>query len=93
MTFENFVCSGETQEWLNVPAEERKDVSYTISFSDADTGIWDGKGLRFAPGGAMKLVHTYIYAYMHACMHTYIHTYPQTHTHTHTKTSAVSTTR
>lgn len=30
-------------------------MSYTISFSDEDTGIWDGKGLRFAPGGAMKL--------------------------------------
>ena len=41
--------------WLHVPAEEKKDVSYTISFSDADTGIWDGKGLRFAPGGKMKL--------------------------------------
>ena len=26
-----------------------QDVSYTISFSDEDTGIWDGKGLRFAP--------------------------------------------
>ena len=76
MTFGNFSRSGDTQEWLNVPAEERKDVSYTISFSDADTGIWDGKGLRFAPGGAMKLVriHVYIHTYnIHIyIMHTYV---------------------
>jgi len=41
--------------WLHIPSEERKDVSYAISFSDEDTGIWDGKGLLFAPNGQMKL--------------------------------------
>ena len=41
--------------WTQFPVEVKKDVSYTISFSDSDTGIWDGKNLRFAPGGAMKL--------------------------------------
>lgn len=30
-------------------------TSYAISFSDSDTGLWDGSGLRFAPDGRRQL--------------------------------------
>ena len=31
------------------------DTRYAISFSDADTGVWDGSGLLFAPDGRRRL--------------------------------------
>jgi len=36
---------------LRRPSRVIADTCYAISFSDADTGTWDGAGLLFAPGG------------------------------------------
>ena len=36
---------------LEVPTRLVDPTTYDISFRDADTGVWDGSGLFFAPGG------------------------------------------
>ena len=36
---------------LDQPTRVLDPTTYAISFSDPDTGIWDGSGLFFAPGG------------------------------------------
>ncbi len=40
---------------LEQPSREISDTCYAISFSDADTGLWDGSGLLLAPGGRRQL--------------------------------------
>ncbi len=40
---------------LRRPSRVIADTCYAISFSDADTGEWDGTGLLFAPGGKRRL--------------------------------------
>ena len=40
---------------LERAAVEIPDTCYAISFSDADTGLWEGSGLRFAPEGHRRL--------------------------------------
>ncbi|MCP9886877.1 hypothetical protein KBY96_02865 [Cyanobium sp. ATX 6A2] len=37
------------------PSRTITDTTYAISFSDADTGLWDGSGLLLAPGGRRRL--------------------------------------
>ncbi|MEX1317687.1 MAG: hypothetical protein AB1Z22_11270 [Synechococcaceae cyanobacterium] len=37
------------------PSRTIPDTCYAISFSDADTGLWDGSGLLLAPGGRRRL--------------------------------------
>ncbi len=37
------------------PSTSVADTCYTISFTGADTGLWDGRGLRFAPQGRRQL--------------------------------------
>lgn len=36
---------------LHTPSRVIDNTCYAIGFSDADTGVWDGSGLLFAPGG------------------------------------------
>jgi hypothetical protein len=40
---------------LEQPSRVIDDTCYAISFSDADTGMWDGSGLLFAPDGRRRL--------------------------------------
>ena len=40
---------------LERPARVIDNTRYAISFSDADTGVWDGSGLLFAPEGRRRL--------------------------------------
>ena len=40
---------------LEHPARVITDTCYEISFSDDDTGLWDGSGLLLAPGGRRQL--------------------------------------
>ena len=40
---------------LHHPSRTIEGTTYAISFSDADTGLWDGSGLLFAPGGRRQL--------------------------------------
>ncbi|MEO1002112.1 MAG: hypothetical protein AAFX65_03260 [Cyanobacteria bacterium J06638_7] len=40
---------------LERPSRTIPDTCYAISFSDADTGLWDGSGLLLAPGGRRQL--------------------------------------
>ncbi len=40
---------------LSGPSTSVADTCYSIRFSDADTGLWDGRGLRFAPEGRRQL--------------------------------------
>ncbi len=37
------------------PSRTIPDTCYAISFSDPDTGLWDGSGLLLAPGGRRRL--------------------------------------
>ena len=37
------------------PSRVIENTRYAISFSDADTGVWDGSGMLFAPGGKRRL--------------------------------------
>ena len=37
------------------PSRVIENTRYAISFSAADTGVWDGSGLLFAPGGKRRL--------------------------------------
>lgn len=37
------------------PTAVIESTCYSISFSDSDTGLWDGSGLRFAPDGRRRL--------------------------------------
>ena len=39
---------------LAQPSEVIENTSYDISFFDDDTGLWDGSGLKFAPGGTAR---------------------------------------
>lgn len=59
-------CWSGTSQWflrdpttgvldLQCPARTIPDTCYTIDFSDADTGTWDGRGLLFAPDGRRRL--------------------------------------
>jgi hypothetical protein len=40
---------------LSSPVAVIEDTCYAISFSDPDTGLWDGSGLRFARDGRRRL--------------------------------------
>nr|WP_259735431.1 hypothetical protein [Synechococcus sp. CS-1329] len=40
---------------LSSPVAVIEDTCYAISFSDPDSGLWDGSGLRFAPDGRRRL--------------------------------------
>lgn len=40
-------------DW-GIPSRVIDPTRYVISFSDADTGLWDGSGLFFAPGGTAQ---------------------------------------
>lgn len=40
---------------LEQPSRVIDDTCYAIDFSDADTGVWDGSGLLFAPDGRRRL--------------------------------------
>lgn len=40
---------------LQEPSRVIADTCYAISFSDADTGVWDGSGLLFSPEGRRRL--------------------------------------
>jgi hypothetical protein len=40
---------------LQTPSRVIDNTCYAIRFSDADTGVWDGSGLLFAPGGQRRL--------------------------------------
>lgn len=40
---------------LTRPSRVIADTRYAISFQDADTGLWDGSGLLFAPDGRRQL--------------------------------------
>ena len=40
---------------LQQPSRTIAPTTYAISFSDADTGLWDGSGLLFAPDGKRQL--------------------------------------
>jgi len=40
---------------LDHPSRVITDTCYAISFSDDDTGLWDGSGLLLAPGGRRRL--------------------------------------
>jgi hypothetical protein len=40
---------------LEHPSRVITDTCYAISFSDDDTGLWDGSGLLLAPGGRRRL--------------------------------------
>jgi hypothetical protein len=40
---------------LETPSRVIDDTCYAISFSDPDTGLWDGSGLLFAPDGRRRL--------------------------------------
>jgi hypothetical protein len=40
---------------LEQPSRVINDTCYAIDFSDADTGVWDGTGLLFAPDGRRRL--------------------------------------
>ncbi len=40
---------------LALPSRTIPDTCYAISFSDSDTGLWDGRGLLLAPGGRRQL--------------------------------------
>ncbi|MEB3307376.1 MAG: hypothetical protein VKK98_04395 [Cyanobacteriota bacterium] len=40
---------------LEQPSRVIDDTCYAIDFSDADTGVWDGSGLLFAPEGRRRL--------------------------------------
>ena len=40
-------------DWT-VPTRVIDPTRYLISFSDPDTGLWDGSGLFFAPGGTAQ---------------------------------------
>lgn len=40
---------------LACPSRTIADTCYAISFSDLDTGLWDGSGLLLAPGGSRRL--------------------------------------
>mgnify|MGYP002830352748 CR=1 FL=1 len=39
---------------LTEPSDVIEDTCYDISFLDQDTGLWDGSGLKFAPGGTAR---------------------------------------
>jgi hypothetical protein len=40
---------------LHTPSRVIADTCYSISFSDDDSGVWDGSGLLFAPDGRRRL--------------------------------------
>lgn len=40
---------------LEQPSRTIPDTCYDITFSDPDTGLWDGRGLLLAPGGRRQL--------------------------------------
>ena len=50
-----FLRDGQGVLDLERPSRVIDDTCYAISFSDADTGSWDGSGLLFAPGGQRRL--------------------------------------
>lgn len=49
-----FIANLKSEE-LAPPSTSVPDTEYNIYFLDADTGIWHGKRLMFAPGGEKKL--------------------------------------
>jgi hypothetical protein len=50
-----FLRDGQGVLDLEQPSRVIDDTCYAISFSDADTGVWDGSGLLFAPDGRRRL--------------------------------------
>jgi hypothetical protein len=50
-----FLRDGQGVLDLRQPSRVIPDTCYAISFSDADTGVWDGAGLLFAPDGRRRL--------------------------------------
>lgn len=51
----NGVCDGSGSLDLARPSRVIEHTRYAISFSDADSGLWEGSGLLFAPGGERRL--------------------------------------
>ena len=49
-----FGRDGEDRLDLESPMRVMDPTTYNISFSDPDTGVWDGSGLFFAPGGRAR---------------------------------------
>jgi hypothetical protein len=50
-----FLRDGQGVLDLERPSRAIADTCYSIHFSDADTGTWDGSGLLFAPDGRRQL--------------------------------------